>query len=436
MARKRTLFRRILRGFTGLLGIAIIGGTAWLATLNRSTNKDLEALRKQGVPTSIEEFKQGLPHEGRSGESAYLTAFKAWNGLTPEQRKTLQDLPTLLDQNAVKKDQATSEVLSQMTKLFRRAASTDWNDFLARSGQPPTSQEVKNLNAHLDATISLLSQSAVFKAHRESPVDAFNEVLYADRVASNHSRAALGAKDIVGVLRQEKTVLDAWRKALAAGPSDPTYLRTADRILNSFAPLPDLEHILRSEFVDGLAINDHLSSFQNAEGVKAPEGTQEKLMWQIQRSLPAKYVRESHYVSAWKTAFSQLPKDPFDWQGYLHAVHKAFADSPKWKGIDGWNGMATLDPVIVEWTRRLAERRMAGTAVAAMSQKLLTGKLPPHAPILGEQSTDPFSGKPFGYRTSSKGFVIYSVDADGRDDEGKPKGEKDQTGDIAQRYAA
>ena len=74
----------------------------------------------------------------------------------------------------------------------------------------------------------------------------------------------------------------------------------------------------------------------------------------------------------------------------------------------------------------LASLELAATALAVERFRIKTGYLPA---ALGELTpefldsvpVDPFDGAPLRYRVLSKGYVLYSVDADGRDDGGKER---------------
>ena len=49
---------------------------------------------------------------------------------------------------------------------------------------------------------------------------------------------------------------------------------------------------------------------------------------------------------------------------------------------------------------------------------------------LSEVPQDPFSGKPLLYRRNAKGYVLYSVGLDGRDDGGQPMDQENVFGDM------
>jgi hypothetical protein len=83
-----------------------------------------------------------------------------------------------------------------------------------------------------------------------------------------------------------------------------------------------------------------------------------------------------------------------------------------------------------------ASLELAATALAVERFRIKTGYLPA---ALGELTpefldtvpVDPFDGAPLRYRVLSKGYVLYSVDADGGDDGGKERPDRKKSPDSA-----
>jgi len=102
----------------------------------------------------------------------------------------------------------------------------------------------------------------------------------------------------------------------------------------------------------------------------------------------------------------------------------------------------TLLPVFAKVSEKeaseVAVMRLIGCAAAIRLHKLRTGNYPASLealrPELGEMIIDPFSGKPFVYRTDPRfGFLLYSVSLNGMDDGGATiyQGFPDVRGDLS-----
>ena len=73
--------------------------------------------------------------------------------------------------------------------------------------------------------------------------------------------------------------------------------------------------------------------------------------------------------------------------------------------------------------RRTAQARLLQAGVAVERRRLEHGKYPERLEdlvpeYLEDVPADPFDSAALRYRTSEKGFVVYSVDSDGNDDGG------------------
>jgi hypothetical protein len=88
--------------------------------------------------------------------------------------------------------------------------------------------------------------------------------------------------------------------------------------------------------------------------------------------------------------------------------------------------LPAMNRVIVKEAESQAHLRLAFTAVTVERFRLANKRLPSSleelAPkFLSEVPLDPFTGQPLRYKQLPKGYVIYSLDKDGRDDGGKEK---------------
>jgi hypothetical protein len=82
-----------------------------------------------------------------------------------------------------------------------------------------------------------------------------------------------------------------------------------------------------------------------------------------------------------------------------------------------------------------ANIRLAATAFAVERFRLAKGRLPDALSELAPQfldaiPSDPFDGEPLRYRPLARGYIIYSVDADGHDDGGREPPEVRKSADT------
>ena len=85
-----------------------------------------------------------------------------------------------------------------------------------------------------------------------------------------------------------------------------------------------------------------------------------------------------------------------------------------------------LFPVCIRKSEHQALLAVSRTALACQLYKQKTGQYPDEltklAPdYLNPVPIDPFTGKPLAYRKVGKGFILYSLGPDQKDDNGKPE---------------
>jgi hypothetical protein len=106
--------------------------------------------------------------------------------------------------------------------------------------------------------------------------------------------------------------------------------------------------------------------------------------------------------------------------------------------LSGLNRDAALIGLSREATA-LARLRAAQVAVAVERFRVTIGRIPTALSELVPQflasvPVDPFDGNPVRYRQLQKGYVVYSIGADGRDDHGKERPTRWPNGGLAPEH--
>jgi hypothetical protein len=447
-SKKRPL-RKVLGVILGIAFIIFICAYAWLSILDGRSERDLRALKAMGVPTTVEDYRLSVPHDGRDGGKLYDAAFKSWDTLSNSDKALIghdysAEYPTVSATKVPPGDrQRLSDFLDSQTTLFRRAAATDWCDFSLKQGRPLSNWQTNQTNGDLMIGIRLLAHSA----EKKSPGDeGFLDIYYASRIAANSARSALGLSEIIGANWQENAVMQGWQRMLARADNEPQNVQAASRVLYRMQPLPSLRHIMESEFVASLWETENARQYENQQdqdrdekygkGFGPPQSAAARFQRVLIFSRPANAIRRADYIRDWRVAFDNLPKDPEDFTGYEAALLKALKDSktPGWVAEDTFGSQDLTISIMYRRTERLADRRIAKVSLELLKDRMQTGQLPAKLPDLGTDSIDPFTGKPLIYKTVGKGFMVYSVGRDLTDDHGTPAEGKTEHYDIVQSY--
>jgi hypothetical protein len=137
-------------------------------------------------------------------------------------------------------------------------------------------------------------------------------------------------------------------------------------------------------------------------------------------------------LNRWRRIFADLPSSPTAWresQAVLkrHVIEVEADHSPS--NMLNSLMIPILPDVAAAIGVRLTRERLAKTALRLVERRVDSGSLPTDLTNLGSEAIDPFSGKPFLFVRRTRGFKLYSVGGNGRDD-GGVKGEKTTDGDL------
>jgi hypothetical protein len=438
---------KFIKALLALVVICAVCLYAWVANTARLAASDLEFLKNRGIRTSVADYIKTIPHEGNDASTAYHAAMTSWEAVNGEDKKAISFVFNSNLERAHPSPSADQQkVIDQQTNLWLRAATSGWCDFAASLGRPPKSTlESEQQRADLRNGIQVLT----YAANQQDPTSpAFNDINYASRISGNMSRCALGIAEEINATRADQAVMRGWRENLTRGTDDVTTVDAAERELGHMPPLRSIPQMLQSEFVEAIWDTDNYKQVQREEqGAFTPTDLPKDAMGELRmaatNSSIAWGLRKRYMVKDWRYIFEHSPTNPEDWKGYETAINAARAHSsyPDWLQSD-LGGILFMPDLIRLRTERLADRRIARTAIAVIRQRLQIGHLPTTLPNLGTDSIDPFTGKPFKYvlGTSpnplvSGGFKIYSVGGDLVDNGGieNPVG-RNYERDIVQSY--
>ncbi|MBI5707341.1 MAG: hypothetical protein HZC36_10180 [Armatimonadetes bacterium] len=149
---------------------------------------------------------------------------------------------------------------------------------------------------------------------------------------------------------------------------------------------------------------------------------------------------QARYIQFHRRMLARMPRDPQDYLA-LEAVLKEETAREEAHNDLSYLMNKILIPT-VDQAARAAARDLANEAVSEGYWRLLAygkqhGSFPEKLGDLGSPPIDPFDGKPLKYRKQGKGFLLYSVDRDGKDDGGRkerPKGIEGGTADLVADY--
>jgi hypothetical protein len=181
------------------------------------------------------------------------------------------------------------------------------------------------------------------------------------------------------------------------------------------------EMVMGRTFVQQLGKNKLSDFIDNSDYVGAESPTEIKDLLvrnpRIRKALEAKAME----VYVWE--LERLPKDPNRWEETVAIQTQVERRIESDKSVFNTLNRSLIPGFSQAGTAigaTLTRRRLTASMIRLCKERNRTGTFPSALPSYGETSTDPFSGKPFRYRRTNTGFVLYSVGHDRVDNGGVP----------------
>jgi hypothetical protein len=425
--------------------VAVIAFASWRSTLAREVNRKLQAIKTAGLPSNGEELNQWYASVPDS-DNAALVMTQAFSLL-------------------VKFDDARSNVIASFKP-------------------PPRSQAPSADERKLLADYVRLNNAALAKAHEalalpqsRYPVDTrFGNYTLLPHLAKIRELARL--EDYQGLLQtcegRPSEAAAATRNILGFARTleeEPLLVSQLVRVACLSIARGSLERTLNATALDTNALQKLARSFDSAHATNrmARALIGERAMYAPMFRMSWANIRQLVNVDSPESADASAPpvpgKSPWflratgflerDLNFYLGAMQtnidfalksapenlqitnlspKIEQEAVRKKYILSAMTLPALSRVILREAESEAHVRLACTAIAIEQFRSANKKLPASledlAPkYLGAIPLDPFTGQPLRFKQLPRGYVVYSLDKDGRDDGGKEKPANRKTSD-------
>ncbi len=433
--------RRTWKPFVIILVVLVaIHGIATMI-LGRRFEADVQALKAQGEPVSAAELAGPKVPDDQNAAVVYAKAFNLLK--EKETRASSATMENLLKSVGAmpskrkKIDVVWSEVNSaarmyrQVIPLVQEALSRPKCQFPVKWETGP-SATFAHLS-HLRNLTRILSALAVIDAHDGKLDEAYQKLSLAFRVAKAAKDEPIVISTLV-TISCTQTANGALQAVVKYGPPSSSALQELEGLLRDTDYRPQWVNAMKGERVSGLLIFNYLLQ-HGASGYydlmhpfdkdEEPSALKLKLLHIVSPVWrPMIYADAGHYLKymAATVASSGEPyriaiKSGRKLEDSLHTL-------PRYAYIT-----RTLSPVYTMGSSRVDEARAqtALTQILLAAQQFKSNKYTYPETIVQLRSAssidipmDPFSGKDFVYRRTSKGFVAYSIGADLKDDDGRP----------------
>jgi len=215
-------------------------------------------------------------------------------------------------------------------------------------------------------------------------------------------------------------------------------VRTGEEVLSALGPMPDPRFSLGFDVVQCRIALREIPYWEETHSRSGPMYDDvgfggEKYLLRI-RSVSD--LNDAIIVANFRAIARALPKDLSNPGSARSRLKKLNNEIENQGGLDHLALGPTFDPTD-RLCSCLARRRVVQAGLEILMQKTRVAEFPATWAKAGPDGIDPFTGKPLIYRRTPNGFVVYSVDRDGKDDGGRPyplDGDDERRQDISFEY--
>lgn len=396
----------------------------------RSMEADLQAIEKMGVPRDSNALMTQL--KGSTETAGLYRRLKTLFDDVPDSYSTRDAWYRWLPTDGLQKGLELRNPFAKIIPVIEETAS----------GPPPNFQRNWNEGAEMLVSENITMRDSAKIILPEIRLRAANKdlegALTGLRTIERLADHAVFEPSLIGnfvSLNIESYYWLAGREILTSFRSDRKALSEIESALDSRARLPDLAYMLTGEFSLGRAsINssmsiDYVQQLGGGVTGSGPNALDERL-YEI-RTVRA--ATERKYIRRWRELFDSLRSGGENFDNIDNALVRTQARLEADNTVTGRLNQALwppLDNVPDAWRNAIARRRHLQVAVRLLLASLDDGRPPSEIPNLGDMSVDPFSGKPFVYKPSQNGFLLYGVGIDRTDDGGDTEKWRDMVFEV------
>lgn len=404
--------------------------------------QEMAAARREGLPLTPQDLRRtpAAPAE-RNAAPIYAAMVQLLNKGDRSETDNIGDVlntalsgdPARLDRNAAR---ALLTRYDAVVRLADRAAAMPDCDF-GREYAKPSNVQFPEFAA-TRAAARLLALRACVESADGNTAGAFRSIGECARIG----RHAASEPVLIGLL--VRIAIDgiaerAFQNVLLAHLDSPQVTAEARAALRDFGETPDLSRSIGGEMVMGLASIDEIRA------ARLPLDAPAIVAQLRQREAATRNTMCNAWkvrcISYWRSIRSALRSHPTDMLASYRALKAVVDTEAAHENEPTYELIAVLAPVAHQAESKVMEdearRRICSVLIDLADYHRRHGVFPNGLADLGASlPLDPYTDKPLLYRREGRGFVLYSVGRNFKDDGGREQGarKEDRNLDIVVRY--
>ncbi len=408
--------------------VVVVQRSSEYAKVARTLPAELAAARQEGLPLTPADLRPNPPvPDSQNAAPIYVQIDQKFRSLPKAEESEDKNVMEFITKPKSPNDlDAAKRILARRAPdlvLVERASRLAHSDFKRHMEQGPNLTLPEYASCRQLAR--LLSARALLASREGRPIAALNDIATGARMGRHLDEEPILISMLVAVAVRaimDKTFLEI----VIAHGNEPGVLDAAARTAREFRPTPDIERAFRGEVimcqvcVDMLRNGSDLGELEQLFGRKplsgaGPPRRQACDAWQ------------ARMMSYWRRNFVAMRRHRGDTIATYRALKQIGDEEEANDKKPTYELSALLMPVFSQAELKVAiceeQARLRDTLIDVVSYRKRTGSYPMSLANLGRAvAPDIFTGKPPIYRKAAKGFILYSVGQDFKDDGGKAKG--------------
>lgn len=396
-----------------------------LSELAAAVEKEREETRRQGIPVEPEELKRTPPiAPDQNAAPLYREAFKEF----PEVKSELDEAIS-----RVLKSEASDPDVAQVAAKFE--STEPWLQTVIRATQLPSCDFERDWSsgmylefpelAGMKKCAKWLAARGVIAARRGNVAKFEDSLRAASQIGVHLSQEPILISSLVQV-SSDQVVQQGIAAALRANPKNSALLSASRKVLLASSPRPDLRAILGGECVLTVATIRRLT---NLNELYPEASASESLSMSSAVTPEMRKAFETQYLRKLRECVQIVAKYDEDYLKQAEALQglvRTKRTLPRIIDLVDTVLFPGLEQVSLSIGRHQARYELTKAYVALLDFHRTKKRWPKDLAEVGE-FVDPFAKRPLRYFPVERGFTIYSVGADGRDDGGKERREAAQS---------
>jgi len=382
--------------------------------------------------------------------------------------------PSDLRRNTVPDDQNAGQLIANTYQMAKELPGDPLYLVTGYQSSPPTDSQVRkalsdlepvfesaveaSLRPHLDmhwrwelGADMIQSEPSQVKALARGLISRANKQ-DADKKWPQATASMLAAVRLERLLREDPTVsaqlaqiaiesseIQTAADMLRRHSGDRESTEFVQALIKAMGDMPDIRFGLRGELVTGrigLRQIAYWNETHRSAGGYYDDGMGFGAEGYLMRINSIADLNDAALVADGRDLVKALPRDPSDIQRSQAAIETFHRKLDSETGIGHlFTGLFVGFGALDSWLACLARRRVLLAGAEILVQESRTGAFPEHWSKSDPDGIDPFTNKALVYHRTNRGFVIYSLDRDRKDDGGRPFALDDvATKDISFEY--